>query len=317
MKQMLPGKTWNLIFSLKLALMSGILVASSPNIGFAATGDILYQNCTSSGSCTGAGSNNGWTRSVVSSGCKSGSCLKLVGSLNSNNGLYGAGSTSLGTTSVKGKTQITISHWTKYSEDANSISDGNIKLDRAYTGSSASNFYATSISPSFGKDLYMGAMVGTMINKASWFDMVESTDNSAYPVKNANGTYTVDRYIKGSITSSGPQAPGTSWVKVTKWLKLPSTPSGRDGAVKVWIGNDLIYELINAGYSSQYMGGTTFTKLNFYPSSEATEPFEHWEDEMIIYEGYVPPSGSDDDQVSTPPDTNALPSAVADFKLNN
>jgi len=37
-------------------------------------------------------------------------------------------------------------------------------------------------------------------------------------------------------------------------------------------------------------GGTDyFTKVLFYPSSEAAEPFAHWMDEMVIYEGLVPP----------------------------
>jgi hypothetical protein len=314
MKQMLIGKKRNLISSLKLAFMSGLLLASSFDSSFAATGDTLYQNCTSSGGCTGAGSNTGWVRTVVSSGCYSGSCLKLVGSHNSNNGLYGAGSTSISNTSVKGKKEITISQWVKYNKDVNSIDGGNMKLDRAYSGE---KFYATSISPSFGNDYYMGAMKGTMINKASWFEMVESTKNKDYPVNNGNGTYSVNGYIKGKITSGGPTACGTSWVKVTKWIKLPTTDTGTNGAVKIWIGDQLLYELINVGAFSSYPIGTTFKSLSFYPSSEAKEPFEHWVDEMIIYEGYVPPSGSGDNGSSTPPVTNTSPSTVVDFKLDN
>lgn len=319
MKQTSIGKRKNLIFSIKLAFGSAILLASSLGVSFAATGDILYQNCASGGTCTGAGSNNGWTRTVVSSGCHSGECLKLVGTKNTNTNApgYGAGNTSIASTSVKGKKEITISQWVKYNKDVSGISGGNMKLDRAYTGSSATNFFATGISPSFGNDYYMGAMTGTMINKASWFSMVESSKNKAYPVNIGNGTYTVNGYIKGSITSSGPQALGTTWVKVTKWLRLPTTSNGTNGAVKVWIGNNLMYELTNVGYTSSYMGGTTFTKVSFYPSSEATESFEHWEDEMIIYEGYVPPGASGDNGPSIPPVTNTSPLTVEDFKLDN
>jgi hypothetical protein len=78
-----------------------------------------------------------------------------------------------------------------------------------------------------------------------------------------------------------------------------------------------MYELTNVGYTSSYMGGTTFTKVSFYPSSEATESFEHWEDEMIIYEGYVPPGASGDNGPSIPPVTNTSPLTVEDFKLDN
>lgn len=290
------------ILSCALIIFFGaVSVFSVPLPSFAANGDILYQNCTASGGCTGAGSNNGWTRTVVSSGCYSGQCLKLVGTKNTNSNAagYGAGSTSIPNTSVNGKREITISQWVKYNKDVNGISGGNMKLDRAYSGS---KFFATSITPSFGNDYYMGAMKGTMINKASWFDMVESTNNKSYPVNNGNGTYTVNGYIKGKITSGGPTAPGTTWVKVTKWLRLPTTDTGTNGAVKVWIGNQLLYELINVGAYSSYPIGTTFKSLSFYPSSEATEPFEHWTDEMIIYEGYVPPSGD-----TTPPPAPPAP----------
>jgi hypothetical protein len=311
---MLICKKGNLKFPLKLVFMSAMLVASSFDSSFAATGDILYQNCTTAGGCTGAGSAGGWTRTVETSGCYTGSCLKLVGTVNPyNTSIYGAGSTSLPASGVAGKTEITISQWVKYDEDVNSISSGNMKLDRAYTGGNL-DFYATSITPSFGKDFYMGAMKGTMINKASWFDMVESSDNRDYPANNGDGTYDVNGYIKGSITSGGPQAPGTKWVRVTKYLRLPTTSGGNNGAVKVWIGDDLLFELTDAGYSTQYAGGTTFTSLNFFPSSEAGEPFEHWGDEMIVYEGYVPPS---DNGASVPPVTNTLPSAVSGLQEEN
>lgn len=318
MKQVLLGKKRNLISPLKLAFLSAMLVTSSLGSGFAATGDILYQNCSSAGSCNGAGSADGWVRTVEKSGCRSGSCLKLVGVANPNTpGKYGAGNTNISTTSVKGKTEITISQWTKYDEDVNAISGGNMKLDRPYTGGNL-DFYATSISPSLGYDFYMGAMVGTMINKASWFDMVESTDNKSYPERNGNGSYDVNGYIKGNITSAGPQAPGKTWVKITKWLRLPTTSTGNDGAVKVWIGDDLLFELTNAGYRSVYAGGTTFTKVSLYPSSEANEPFEHWQDEMIIYEGYVPPSASGDNGAAVlPPVSNTGPLAVTGFQQDN
>jgi len=70
---------------------------------------------------------------------------------------------------------------------------------------------------------------------------------------------------------------------------MPSSDISNDGEIKMWVDEELIYHAYNC---DRHSGGTNnFTGMNFYPSSEASEDFEHWMDEMVIYEGYVPPSG--------------------------
>jgi hypothetical protein len=309
MKQILISKSKNSMVFLKLAFCSAMLLTSCLGTSFASNGNIIYQNCAT-GSCTGAGSSNGWARTIESSGCHSGECLKLVGKVNTNSGSpgYGAGNTAIATTSVAGYREITISYWIKLSEKATSIRDGNFKGTRLYTG--GETYWASDIVPHFGGDFYTSAVVGT-IRPASWFKMVTYANNKGYPVNNGDGTYTSSQgWIKGTIQSGGPTPVGTSWVHITKWIRLPSTSTSTDGAIKFWVGNSLALDIYNTKFKYT-ANASKLSKITFYPSSEATEPFEHWMDDMVIYEGYVPPSG---DVTSPPPSNNILPSTPAGFK---
>jgi len=311
MKQILIGKKKNLIFSLKLAFMSATLLASSFVSSFAATGDILYQNCTTSGSCKGAASNNGWSRTVVSSGCHSGECLKLVGTVNTNPKApgYGAGNTSI-SVPLSGHNEITVQYWVKYDENARSISGGNIKNFIPYISSTTR--WGTVIASHFGRDFRISHIKGTA-RPAPWFPLVATAN---YSPSNGDGSYdSWNGYTMGDITL--PQKPGTTWVKYTVYLKLPTTLTGTNGIAKVWYNGQLMLDMKNC--SIKESGGTTkFTKLTFYSSSEATEPFEHWMDDMIVYAGYVPPSGAGyvppSDAVDPAPIENILPSAPMGFK---
>lgn len=255
--------------------------------GSSLAGQIIYSNCAAE-SCTGAGSNNGWTRTVETSGCYSGSCLKLVGTLNTNPNAtgYGAGNTSIGTMNIFGHTEITISSWVKLSKDGNSLQDGNLMQTTISVGPTQT--WASETAPNFGADYHMTRVIGT-VRPASWFKMVTATGNPAYPQDNGDGTYySWKGYIKGTIQPEGPPGVGTSWVNFTKWIKLPSTATATDGAVKVWLGNELLLDIWDAKMKDDD-AGTSFTRMAWYPNSAAGEPFEHWMDEMVVYQGYVPP----------------------------
>jgi hypothetical protein len=311
MKQILIGKKKNLIFSLKLAFMSATLLATSLGSSFAATGDILYQNCTTSGNCTGAGSNNGWTRTVVSSGCHSGQCLKLVGTVNTNSGApgYGAGNTSIGVPGVSGHDEITVQYWVKYDENARSMSGGNLKNFIPYISSTTR--WGTVIAPHVGRDFRLSHITGTF-KSVPWFTPVTTDTNRAYSTDNGDGTYySGGGYTMGDITL--PQKPGTTWVKYTVYLKLPTTLTGTNGIAKVWYNDQVMFDMRNC--SIKESGGTTkFTRLTFYSSSEAKEPFEHWMDDMIVYEGYVPPSGAPAPAPAPAPIENIVPLAPEGFQ---
>lgn len=250
----------------------------------AATGDIIYQNCTSAGGCSGAGSNTGWVRTVETSGCHTGSCLKLVASLNSGTGLYGAGNTSITAGAISGHDEVTITYYVKYDERSDAISGGNIKMFIPYVGGSLR--YGTVIMPHHGAEYYVSRVIGTF-TPASWFDPATYVN---YSVDNGDGTFTSSvGYTKGSFDDTAPAYPGSTWVKMTHYMKLPTTPTGTDGLMKVWVNNDLMIDFSTCKMA-ETGSETQFSSFTFYSSSEADEPFEHWMDEMVIYEGYVPPT---------------------------
>ena len=250
---------------------------------FATTGDILYQNCVGSG-CTGAGSGTGYIRTVETSGCLTGSCLKFDALERS--GAWGTGSAALYTGSaINGQTEITVVYSEKFSKIARSISGGNIKSIRPYINGS-SYVFATVI-PWFGRDFYQSYQFGTITFTDAYTPYVCSQPYHTECVDdNGNGTYSASH---GRIIGNAAHATfGTTWVTVRQHIKLPTTTTSEDGAATMWINGELAYSLVDGDMPDDRF--PPFTGFSFYPSSEASEDFDHWMDDMVIYEGYVSPT---------------------------
>jgi hypothetical protein len=262
---------------------SSAALAICASIGNAASGDILYQNCTSGTTCSGAGSKSGWTRTVQTTGCQSGSCLKLVGS--SYNGKYGAGSTSIGASGISGKKEITVTYYIKFNKSSRTIKSGNIKAFRPSTGES---YYFANMGPHFGWDYYGSVNSGPMTVTSKVISVKTNTGYSVplggYNYNNPDGRFDI------KFTAGGHSGYGAYWTKVRHWIKLPTTLGASNGESKIWINEELIATFTNQKASSKAQA--TFGGFTFYPSSEAGEPFEHWMDEMIVYDGYMPPGGA-------------------------
>lgn len=256
-----------------------------------ATGDILYQNCAVGGSCTGAGSGAGWVRTVESSGGVSGQCLKLVASANGDH--YGDGSTSIETTGISGKSEITVVYWIKFDQSARGILNGNIKAFRPLTGDT---YYFATMSPHYGMDYYSSENYGPMTVTDKTTDVLTTDEQLGYSTDLGGGSYSNDDgRFKLNFNAGGDNGFGAYWTKVRHWIKLP-TLGGSNGQSKIWINEELV-----ATFTNQEAGvdaAATFNGFTFYPSSEAGEAFEQWMDEMVVYEGYVPPEGTID---TTPP----------------
>jgi pimeloyl-ACP methyl ester carboxylesterase len=271
-----------------------VLIAQSL---LAATGDIIYQKCTAASSCTGAYNNaeGGYIRTLETLGCYSGECLKLEGTYNPlPNGdiRYGSGNHTLTTNAISGYTEITTSSWAKYSEPIENISRGNIKLNRFLIGTTGV-LWASTITPHPMGDWYVDRFIGDM-RPATWLDMVTYNQNMGYPHDNGDGTYTSlpgQGWIAADLDSGTPANPGTSWVKWTEWVKLPSSPSAADGEIKYWLNNELLIHMYNGKFKDT-PDTASFKTFVMFPSSEAKEPFSWWQDEIIVYEGYVPPDES-------------------------
>lgn len=296
-----------------------ILLAQSV---FAANGEILYQNCTSAVSCNPGNTVDptnvpaAWTRSVETTGCHSGSCLKLVGTIHPLGEKYGAGNTSIPTGSaVLNKTELTVQYWVKLSEAGRGMISGNLKMFLPYVSTTAINHrWGSVVIPQFGHDFYVSRLRHNTFRPAPWFS---PTISSVYATNNGDGTYyTNQHYINGNANKDTSLRPGTSWVKFTHYYKVPSSPTAYDGVAKVWMNDELMLDIWNAGYEESPTG-VGFVTLTFYSSSEAGEPFEHWMDDMIIYEGYVPPVSDPGPVLSNPNPSSILPYSTTSYSPGN
>jgi hypothetical protein len=272
------------------------LIFLTPDV-FAETGDILYSNCVNAGSCTGAGSSIGWVRTVESTGCYSGSCLKVTGTSNPHDGYTHGGSNDLpiSTSAANGKSEITVVYYTKYHQMMDDITDANFKSFRPYVG--GGNYYFATIngfrlSGAVARDFYASFNYGIVTPTAifqvqDYEDTYEGNGDACDDL--GNGTYNCNPAgrLLGRILSPA-QPIGTTWVKLRQWIKIPSTTSASDGEAKLWVDEELAFHMTGIGMDGTQ---TTFSDFTWYPSSEAGEAFEQWMDEMVILEGYVPPGG--------------------------
>lgn len=291
-----------------------------------ATGDVLYQNCAT-GSCSGAGSNVGWIRTVESSGCYSGSCLKLEGLWNSGQNEYGAGSTARSTgEATDGHDEITVSFYVKYSESTRSISHANFKTHRPFTKDhieappSGKYYLATLAGQNLVKtnDIWISPNAGELVIEDVFSPLDETVTyigDNRHLIYNGDGTWRTgtSKNIAGTFSVNGQNGFDNNWVHVRHWIKLPSTPTASNGESKMWINDVLLWHLYDSSMSSG--NKETLSYFTFYPSSEASEPFEHWMDEMIIYEGYVPPSGPVQDSEAPTVTAFDVPSTVTSLTV--
>jgi hypothetical protein len=269
---------------LVLILLSFVLI---PSQSYAAAENVIFSACGSSCSDSYAGSARGWRRTVERSGCVSGECLKLDASPNGSR--YGAGSTRINVRNVSGHDEITIVYYVKLNPGNRSLKDANIKGVRLYTSDTAYIFSTND--GHFSWDQYQSYTSSlTMKNSGGLVGVKQHPD---YCRSNGGGTYDCPvRYDIQFKTKDGKEGyPSGVWRKVRYWVKLPSSASSRDGESKLWIDEQPIFHADNVRRDPD--GRDTFTLMTFYPSSEAGAKFEHWLDEMTVYEGYVPPSGDD------------------------
>ena len=269
----------NLYYVLLLAFISVI-----PLEAIAATGDILYQNCVGS-SCSGERSKTGFTRTVETSGCYTGKCLKLVATPNKDK--YGSGSTSIAA-DINNKKELTVVYYVKFNKDAHDIADANIKGIRPYYGGSGDYIYATM--DAHGSGFYQSTHENFFMDVEPVVWEVRTKYYPQYCQNTSGSTYQCPTRVKFKFTVDGMRGFGTTWREVRHYIKMPTSASSADGKWKMWIDGTLILSAYDVDRKDA--GGDYFNKVTFYPSSEAKESFVHWVDDMTIYEGYVPPSGS-------------------------
>jgi hypothetical protein len=201
--------------------------------------------------------------------------------------MYGAGSTSIPASGISGKNEITVVYWIKFNKSTRDIFNGNIKAFRPLTGGT---YYFAVMSPHFGMDYYGSDNTGPMTVTNKVTSVLTTAQQNGYSTNLGGGNYSNDDgRFKLNFTAEGHNGFGAYWTKVRHWIKLPTTTGGNNGESKLWINEELISTFTNQRAGSE--ASTTFNGFTFYPSSEAGEAFEHWMDEMVVYDGYVPPGG--------------------------
>jgi hypothetical protein len=192
---------------------------------------------------------------------------------------------------VLNKREITVVYWEKY-DVAPTVSDlWNVKSSRAYT--SASTYMAGMISRSDGGDWQQTAPGSS--NTLTVTDAVTSVANWSGYCNNVSGD--VWNCPEGRIKVSWAPGTGTSWHKIRYYLKAPSSSSATDGITMLWIDENLIYSETNikgAPQANPYITGVSFHPSDdFYQGTNGTRvPFNHFYDNVTIYEGYVPPQNT-------------------------
>lgn len=254
----------------------------------AATGDIIYQNCTST--C-----DESWERvaeppiTIESSNCHSNECYKLVFTET-------PGSPAIGVSAISGYSEITLTYWTKFNKNSSSITSGNIKGFRPYVG--GSTYAAAEMSSHFGYSHYItsswdGSSYGSSLTftPTAAVTQVHTATPPDYCEDIGGGDYSCPRQLEINFSVNGDaNYPANTWRKFRMWIKLPSTTSSADGEIKMWIDDVQLYAITDWDLADGCQ--TTFSGITFYPSEDAGESYEHWMDDIIIYEGYVPPEAS-------------------------
>ena len=195
---------------------------------------------------------------------------------------------------------VTIVYYEKFSVWP--LASGNVKSIRQYYGGSA-DYLAAIVSAHFNTRWYQSAWDdATLITTDKVDFVVVNVDRSSvYCDDLGDNIYSCPH---GRLRLDWSPGFGTEWRKIRMYVDMPTTDSSADGEMKIWIDEELLYTLTDIDKKD---GGNCYTTtLRFAPSDEAATTYNHSYDEIVVYEGYVPPSGDPD---TTPPSrSNPSPS---------
>lgn len=288
---------------LQLCILGSLAMAS---ICQAATGDVLFKctfdeaGATAGAVVTACGGNPGTMDSaaqIVSGGHDGG---KAVSYYYPNNG---GEIVNLFRTAPLNRQEITVDYWEKFDVDPSKSTIWNVKSIRPYIGTGGNDYFGALISLWSGGMLYQSPM-GEGSALLTTTSKVTSVKLDQYGTDYCSSTGTTSEYICPHVHMAlgWTSGLGTSWHRMTMYVKSPSGVNSADGAIKLWIDGTLIYSIVNMPPSSLWTAGWTPTikTISFHPSDDfftggdATWaamrfPFHHLYDDITVYEGYFPP----------------------------
>lgn len=288
--------------SLLITILISILV---PSICLAETGDILFKctfdepGATAGAVVTSCGGNPGTmdiAAKIVSGGHDGGKAVSY------NYPNTGGEVVNVFRTAPLNRKDITVDYWEKFDVDPSKSTIWNVKSIRPYIGTGGNDYFGALISLWSGQMLYQSPM-GESAAKLSTTNKVTSVKLDQYGTDYCSATGAneyVCPHVHMALGWSG--GFGTSWHRVTMYVKSPSGIGIADGEIKLWIDQVLIYSISNIPPSSLWSTGWTPTikNISFHPSDDfftggdATWaamrfPFNHLYDDITVYEGLFPP----------------------------
>lgn len=256
-----------------------------PSIVWAATGDVVYQCTFGASSVCGASTNGGFTGTYPATG-------------GHDNGRYinfavtgGSGDLLYDPFWIYGfaHADVTVTYWEKY-DVAIGAYDWNMKSCRVFAPSETPYFSFTSrehdgyqVTDNPNRTMYWKVPTGADV--ITWDGCSLSSSSGGYDNYTCTGT--------GYLNASGvtPDFSDTDWHHVRYYVKPPSSTSATDGLIRIWIDDVLVAEAnpVN-GVSGT---ATSVGVIRFHPQDGyigSGPSVNHSYDDIVVYEGYVPPS---------------------------
>lgn len=219
----------------------------------------------------------------------------------------------------------TVVYWERYNVDASVNGNWNCKGVRVL--SNGSDYIGGTVTRWGGNRQMIGHLVGipegsgtmTTTSAISWVAGYPNYDSTTYSgyctdlqslgIVNGNTnsqplTCHLGRYaaFNGSATNWE-----TTWHKVRLYVKQPTTINASDGVIMYWIDDVLLATIsgVNGGNSipsGVQIGQVSFNPQNgFFGNPDPNSPaFYHEYDDIVVYEGYVPPEGPDNVSPASP-----------------
>ena len=191
--------------------------------------------------------------------------------------------------------EITLVYWEKYDVPESVAYDWNCKGTRAYTDPNGGSSYIGAIMSRWYDSQWQQGVFGTA--KATTTSNVTSVTGGAnYCTSTGTNTYNCGSGSYGAISVKLPDR-GTTWHKIRAYYKMPTSPTAKDGLTTMWIDEKPIYYLTNISGSPQASGFIPWTNnishIVVHPSDNYMDDngptFNHGYDDIVVYEGYVPP----------------------------
>lgn len=253
-----------------------------PIICQAATGDIIATDLLDTASTTTLRSRN-----VVSEGCYPGGTGECVKMDCADGNCFGTDGWVLDIPDTK---EITISWYERYNVWPLQWSLGGAKSIRPYHGPDSSDYMAGLMTyhsaHGYSGGLYLSTFQSAKLN----MNYPYATSYNDYNCTSV-GSYSADcstrMGVEWSPDGGTTDGMGTAWRKMRMHILMPTSYTSGDGQVTMWVDDNLIFTLDNIDMHER--GGLTTTRISFAPVDETATPHEHWYDEIIVYEGYVPP----------------------------